>query len=170
MRIRLITEEDAEAYRELYLRLDEETPYRLYEPGERPRELQGFCEEIGRFTGGGQGAIVVAEEEETGRLVGYLQAIGRPQRRIRHVVSINIAILQSHTGRGIGGQLFAFLEDWARQHGVLRLDLTVMENNPNAHKLYQRLGFAEEGVKRRSMRFGDTFVDEIYMSRWLGDA
>lgn len=168
MCIRLIRPGDAEAYRTLNLQLDAETPYRLYEEGERRGDIEEFAGEIERFCAQPQSAIIVAEDERDGRLVGYLQAIGRPQRRIRHVVSINVGILQSHTGRGLGAQLFAYLEQWAHQNGVLRLDLSVMQNNPNAQKLYRRLGFAEEGIKRRSMRLGNEFVDEIYMSKWLG--
>ncbi|MDL2220006.1 GNAT family N-acetyltransferase, partial [Ruminococcaceae bacterium OttesenSCG-928-O06] len=147
--------------------LDEETPYRLYEPGERNAALAGFAEEIQRFLAVPSGTILVAEEED-GRLVGYLQAIGRPQARLRHVVSINVGILQSHTGRGLGAELFTFLEEWARTAGVHRLDLSVMTTNPRALKLYQKLGFAREGVKRRSMLVGGEYVDEILMAKWLG--
>lgn len=169
MVIRLINSQDAQAYRALCLALDGESDFRLYAPGERATQLSGFEDEILRYSNMPQSAIIVAQSEETGELVGYLQAIGRPQLRIRHVVSINIGILRSYTGQGLGGQLFAYLEAWAHKNGVLRLDLTVMANNPNAQKLYQRLGFQTEGIKKRSMRFDDTFIDEIYMSKWLGE-
>lgn len=165
--VRLMTPEDLAAYRDLYLQLDVETPYRLYEPGERPNTLAEFAPEVERFTNGQNGAVLLAQDEESGQLVGYLQAIRRPQRRIRHVVSINVALLQAYTGQGLGARMFSFLEDWARQQGVQRLDLSVMENNKNAYKLYCRLGFKDEGIKRRSMRFGDTYVDEITMAKWL---
>lgn len=167
MIIRSIRPEDAPAYRDLYLQLDKETDFRLYEAGERPPALEGFTEEIERFLSIPQSNIIVAEDEETGRLAGYLQAIGRTQKHIRHVVSINIALLQCYTGQGLGGKLFAYLEDWARTQGIRRLDLTVMENNPNAKKLYEKLGFQHEGVKKRSFLLNDTFIDEYYMAKWL---
>ena len=56
---------------------------------------------------------------------------------------------------------------WAKEKSIYRLDLSVMTNNPNAIKLYCRLGFKEEGVKEKSMRFGNGFIDEIYMSKWI---
>lgn len=167
MRIRSITELDAEAYRRLYRQLDAETPFRLYEEGERTGDMADYEAEIKRFITTLQSNIFVAEEEETGVLVGYLQAIGRTPRRVRHVVSINIAILQSHTGQGLGAKLFAALEEWAAGHGIHRLDLTVMQNNQPAQKLYTRLGFATEGIKKASMKLDSEYIDEIYMYKWL---
>lgn len=168
MDIRLLRPEEAEAYSELCLQLDRETPFRLYEVGERDGETAAYVADTRRFVQSPHSAIIVAADEETGALAGYLQAIGRPQRRIKHVVSINVAILQAYTGQGLGGRLFAFLEDWARQKGVKRLDLTVMQNNLPAQKLYRRLGFVEEGVKRGSICLNGAYIDEIYMSKWLG--
>jgi RimJ/RimL family protein N-acetyltransferase len=98
-----------------------------------------------------------------------LQAIGRTHRRIRHVVSINIAILQACTGQGLGGKLFGAMEEWARQCGIVRLDLSVMVNNIPAQKLYQKLGFVREGIKRGSMFVDGEYTDEYYMCKWLKD-
>lgn len=167
LRIRGIQSTDAEKYRALCDKLDRETVYRLYEPGERSRDIESYIEEIERFRANPTSKILVIEEKDTGELVGYLQAIGRPQRRVRHVVSINVAILRKYTGKGLGAQLFSALEDWARRHGVLRLDLSVMENNPNAIKLYEKLGYRREGIKRRSMCIDGVYINEIYMAKWL---
>lgn len=167
MIIRGIVPEDAPAYRELCLALDGETSFRLYEPGERSHDLEGFREEIERFCASSQSNIFVAEDAETNQLMGYLQAIGRPQRRISHVVSINIGVLLAYTGQGIGKRLFSALEEWAMGQGIHRLDLTVMETNPGALRLYERLGFEREGIKRCSMQVDGAWIDEIYMSKWL---
>lgn len=167
MRIRDIEATDAAVYRELNQTLDAETSFRLYEPGERSEALTEYAAEIERFLQNPQSNIIVAEDEATGKLVGYLQAIGRTQRRIRHVVSVNVAILQAYTGQGLGGQLFASLETWAKAHSVHRIDLTVMQNNLPAQKLYEKLGFAREGLKRSSMYVDGEYIDEIYMSKWL---
>ena len=166
MRIRHIDLSDAAAYGSLCRRLDGETVFRLYEPGERAERMDIYQEEIQRFLSNSQSTIFIAEEEP-GILVGYLQAIGREAKRIRHVISVNVGILQEYTGKGIGGRLFAELESWAGKKGIRRIDLTVMESNIPAQKLYHRLGFVVEGIKRRSMRIGETYVDEIFMSKWL---
>jgi RimJ/RimL family protein N-acetyltransferase len=165
--VRAITEADICEYYELSLKLDEETPFRLYEPGERPRDPDLFFRETAEFLKNPHSNIFVAEKDA--RLVGCLQATGRTVRRIRHVVSINIAILQVYTGHGLGGKLFGATEEWARQNGIKRLDLSVMLNNIPAQKLYQKLGFVREGIKRGSMFIDGEFIDEYYMCKWLED-
>ena len=167
MCVRAITEADISAYYELSLKLDEETPFRLYEAGERSRDPDLFFKEITDFLKNPCSNIFMAEKD--GRLVGYLQATGRTPRRVRHVVSINIAILQVYTGQGLGGKLFGAVEEWARQTGIIRLDLSVMVNNIPAQKLYQKLGFAREGIKRGSMFVDGEYIDEYYMCKWLED-
>ena len=166
MQIRPLEPADFPAYHALCTQLDEETIFRLYEPDERPNSLETHQKETERFLASSQNIILVAEKQP-GVLVGYLQAIGREPKRIRHVISVNIGILQAYTGKGIGGRLFSALEEWAKGRGVRRIDLTVMENNAPAQKLYHRLGFEVEGIKRRSMRIENEYVDEIYMSKWL---
>jgi RimJ/RimL family protein N-acetyltransferase len=167
MCIRAITEADIPAYYELSLKLDEETPFRLYEAGERPYDPGLFFRETTDFLRNPRSNIFVGEKDE--RLVGYLQAIGRSARRIRHVVSINIAILQAYTGQGLGRRLFGAMEEWARRTGIIRLDLSVMVNNISAQKLYQKLGFVREGTKRGSMFVDGEYIDEYYMCKWLKD-
>ncbi len=166
--IRGIQREDAEKYRALCNTLDRESIFRLYEPDERPSGIESYIEEIDRFLDSPNSEIFVIEKD--GEFIGYLQAIGRTQNRVRHVVSINIAILREYTGKGLGARLFAALEDWARERGIRRLDLSVMENNPNAIKLYEKRGFRREGTKRRSMRVDGSYVSEISMAKWLDDA
>jgi RimJ/RimL family protein N-acetyltransferase len=165
--VRAITEADIPAYYELSLKLDEETPFRLYEAGERPYDPAMFFRETAEFLKNPRSNIFVAEQDE--RLVGYLQATGRTPRRIRHVVSINAAILQAYTGQGLGGRLFGAVEEWARRTGIIRLDLSVMVNNIPAQKLYQKLGFVREGLQRGSMCVDGEYIDEYYMCKWLGD-
>ena len=165
MCVRAITEADIPAYYELSLKLDKETPFRLYEAGERPYDPDLFFRETTDFLKNPRSNIFVADKDD--KLVGYLQATGRMPRRVRHVVSINIAILQVYTGQGLGGRLFGAAEEWARQCGIKRLDLSVMVNNIPAQKLYQKLGFVREGIKRGSMFVDGEYIDEYYMCKWL---
>jgi len=63
--------------------------------------------------------------------------------------------------------LLAALEEWAQFNGYHRLELTVMESNVAAKKLYSKCGFVEEGVKRDSMKINGAYVNEFYMSKLL---
>ena len=49
-------------------------------------------------------------------------------------------MLQQFTGQGVGKQLMNKLESWAIESGIHRLELTVMEHNERAIKLYKAFG------------------------------
>ena len=66
---------------------------------------------------------------------------------------------------GLGSELMAELENWARAHGFTRLELTVMTDNEPAKRLYAARGFEIEGTKRRSLLVDGQYVDELYMSK-----
>ncbi len=50
--------------------------------------------------------------------------------------------------RGIGGELMAAMEEFARQQGVTALTLEVREGNAAARNLYKTWGFADEAIRR----------------------
>jgi RimJ/RimL family protein N-acetyltransferase len=163
--IRPIQEEDVEEFLDLANRLDEETSFRLLEPGERRTTVEGQREIIRRCQVGGHDAILVATWE--GRLVGYIAALGGKARRNRHRAEVVVAVLRAYGGRGIGTRLFEALEEWAAERGVHRLELTVMAHNERAIRLYERLRYEVEGRKRDSLFVDGSYVDEYCMAKWL---
>lgn len=165
IKVRQIKSEDAEKYMNLYSKLDEETTFRLYEPNERKVSLTEQVAEIENIINNNNSTIIVAEDGD--ELVGYLSAFGRNQNRVKHTVTIGIAILQSHVGKGIGTMLFKELEIWAKAHNKHRLELTVMENNPSAYKLYRKMGFEDEGIKKDSLFVNGEYINDIYMSKLI---
>lgn len=165
IKVRPINVEDVEKYMKLFSKLDEETNFRLYEPGEKQITISEQEKEINQLINSDNSIIFVAEDEN--ELVGYLGAYGRNQNRIKHTVTIGIAILQSHVGKGIGTMLFQELESWAKNHNIRRLELTVMENNPSGQALYKKMGFEVEGLKKDSLYINGEYIDDIYMSKLL---
>jgi RimJ/RimL family protein N-acetyltransferase len=160
-----IRESDAEEFLALSNRLDEETAFRLFEPGERRTTVEEQREIIGRCQTGENDVILVAECD--GQLVGYIAAIGGKYRRNRHSVHVVVAVLQSFAGQGIGTKLFEELEKWAGECQLHRLELTVMAHNERAIRLYKRMGFEIEGRKRHSLLVNGSYVDEYCMSKLL---
>jgi len=59
------------------------------------------------------------------------------------------------------------LEEWAQQHHIHRLELTVMAHNNAGVALYKKQGFEIEGTKRHSLLINGQYVDEFYMSKLL---
>jgi RimJ/RimL family protein N-acetyltransferase len=163
--IREIQEDDAEAFLALCNLLDEETDFRIYEPGERRTAVEDQRRIIRRILAWDNHTILVAEQD--GALIGYLAAYGGKFRRNWHCAQVVVAVLQAHTGKGIGTQLLIELECWALEREVQRLELTVMTDNPRAIALYKKMGFEIEGLKRRALRVDGLYVDEYVMARLL---
>ncbi len=165
MLVRTARESDAEALLWLLTRLDEETRFMMYEPGERTttvREQQALLRDVLAST---NATVLLAEED--GRPVGLLEATGGAFLRNRHVVHLVIGVLKGYAGRGIGSALMEKMELWARERGIHRLELTVMAHNPRAVALYEKAGFAIEGTRRHSMLLDGSYVDEHYMAKLL---
>ncbi len=165
MNIRPIRESDAEKFLRLGKWLDEETQFMMLEPGERTLSVEEQGERIRSVLSHDNQMIFVAENE--GQLVGFLGAYGGGFRRNRHSAYIVIGILQDYAGQGIGRQLFEALEQWAIRQQLHRLELTVMCHNERAIRLYRKMGFQTEGVKRDSLWINGNYVDEYYMAKIL---
>lgn len=61
---------------------------------------------------------------------------------------LTIAVRQAHWGRGIGSALLDALVTAARDRGCAEVFLEVRADNPRAHGLYRRRGFADIGIRR----------------------
>jgi RimJ/RimL family protein N-acetyltransferase len=166
MVIREIKPEDAEQFIFLIKRVESEADFMLMEAGERkttPEQQQKQLENIQKLS---NSTIFVAENEE-GKLIGYLIAIGGSVRRTKHSAYLVIGILENYRGRGIGTSLFQKLEEWATKSNISRLELTVVTQNEPGIALYKKSGFEIEGLKRKSLLVDDNFYDEYLMSKLL---
>ena len=163
MAIRDAVERDAAALLELKLALDRETPLMMFEPGERSENIDEARQEIRDRIAEPNSALIVAD---CGRgLCGYIEAVGAPFRRRRHVATIVAGVDARYRGAGIGSRLFDALTAWSNQAGVRRLELTVMSHNAQAIRLYERYGFVREGELRCSMYVDGEWVDEFLMAK-----
>jgi RimJ/RimL family protein N-acetyltransferase len=165
MIIREIKIEDAENLISLIKQVEAESKFMLMEAGERttsPEQQRKHIERIGRQT---NSTILVAEKE--GKLVGYLYVIGGSAEKTKHSAYIVIGILETYRGLGIGTNLFQHLEEWALNHHISRLELTVVTQNEAGVALYKKSGFEIEGTKRNSLLIDGKYVDEYYMAKLI---
>lgn len=75
----------------------------------------------------------------------------------------NIAVHQSHRGRGIGERLLLELMSRGSARGARRMTLEVRRSNLPAQQLYLKLGFVARGVRKGY--YTDTREDAIVMWR-----
>jgi RimJ/RimL family protein N-acetyltransferase len=68
-------------------------------------------------------------------------------------------------GRGLGTEaLSLFLGYGFEQLGLHRISLDVLEFNPRARRVYDKVGFVAEGVLREEHRWGDEWIDDTLMA------
>ncbi len=168
MIIRTIKQDDAEAFYRMMCLLDEETNFMMYEPGER--EMRGQNPErlnaCIAAAASGQDFMQIAVNDDS-EIVGFLHAERGKLNRILHTAYIVVGIRQSYRHQGIGAEFFRRLEEWAKSGGLVRLELTVECANTDALKLYEKQGFLIEGIRSKSMKVNEKFVDEYYMAKIL---
>lgn len=104
MLIRKIKPEDAENFICLIKRVESEANFMLMEAGERKTTTDQQRKQLERIEQQSNSTIFVAEQEQ-GKLVGYLIAIGGSVRRTKHSAYLVIGILEEYRGRGIGTSL-----------------------------------------------------------------
>lgn len=159
--------QDVENYWNLLNSLDNETNYMMYEPKEREQRtnIQELRDDIQSNVINGKDFLQVALVDN--KIVGYIRAERGKFNRIYHTAYIVIGVLKNYSGKGIGTTLFQDLDKWAKENGIIRLELTVEYHNKAAIHLYEKNGFQIEGVRKKSMLVNGTFVDELYMAKIL---
>lgn len=101
-----------------------------------------------------------------GRIVGVAGFYGQPAgTRVSHSATFFLYVEPACWGRGIGSEEIRFLEDEARARGYRRLECMVAGTNPRAERLYRRLGYEREGVKRQAFAIDGRFEDLILMGK-----
>jgi RimJ/RimL family protein N-acetyltransferase len=153
---------DAHALVELAREVGEEREAWLLTSGEwrTPAEERRYLRAVRRSR---DAAVFVAED--AGGVVGRLSVARDPHPSSHHVADLGLMISRSHRRRGIGLALMEAAEGWARSVGIEKLELHVFPHNAPARTFYARLGYREEGVRRRHYRRGADYLDAILMAK-----
>ncbi len=105
-----------------------------------------------------------------GCVVGWCDVLPIARPTQAHSGILGVGISSEHRGRGIGTALIQAALANAKAAGFTRVELTVRENNKRAIALYERLGFAHEGVKRNAVRVDGKYENLLCMALLLGEA
>ena len=166
MTIRPITANDTGPFFEMMCRLDGETDFMLYEPGERREKTKDTSllrEKIESSVSAGDLFLIAVADG--GEPVGFISAERGRLNRVRHTAYIVVGLFTEYRRRGIGTEFFRRLDQWARSSGVTRLELTVECANEAAIKFYEKSGFKIEGTRSQSMKVNGVLTDEFYMGK-----
>lgn len=99
-----------------------------------------------------------------GRIVSMSTIEPGDKKRIRHVGRLGISILPDYRRIGLGTVIMEILVEWAAAHPVIeKLALGAWASNAPAIRLYQKMGFAEEGRKIRDVKFASGYYDDCVL-------
>lgn len=134
-----------------------------------PEEARAQAREFTELEETHAGIALLAEVG--GEIAGAAMIRRQPRKRIKHVGHIGIGIAPGYQGLGLGRALMEGLIAWARAqpgNAVSRVDLFVFADNTKAIRLYESLGFVEEGRRRRAVRYEDgRETDDLIMGMLL---
>ena len=166
MSIRAANINDSAQLISLFKALDHESTFMLLDPKERDTSLENQQKQMVNFTDSNSQVMLIKENEDT-ELVGFIVGVAGNFIRNKHSLYCVLGVVNKYQGKGIGRSLLTGLEEWANNHGIHRIELTVMEHNLKAIKLYESFGFIREGIKRDSICIAGEYINELYMSKLL---
>jgi GNAT superfamily N-acetyltransferase len=93
------------------------------------------------------GQVLVADVD--GEIAGYVTMLNRVQSddlddgNLEFGLIADLLVRKAYRGTGLGRELIAAAESFAKEHGVRWLRISVMAQNAAARKLYASTGFSE---------------------------
>ena len=101
-------------------------------------------------------------------VVGWCDILRQVLPTKAHCGALGMGVLPTFRGRGVGLRLITALLDRAWAANLVRIELSVRTDNARALALYERVGFAREGLARDAIRVDGTYHDVLRMAllRW----
>ncbi len=85
----------------------------------------------------------------------------------RHTVTFGIMTAQEARGKGVATTLINFFIDFAKKEGFKKITIQVMGSNPAVLKLYNKLGFVEEGRLKKEFFIDGEYIDDCILAFYL---
>jgi RimJ/RimL family protein N-acetyltransferase len=151
---------DGRALARLFAEVRAEGRWLVTVPGALSDPSEGFwiAEMIRRH----EQLAIVAEAD--GEIVGNVLVSTDRNVPTEHIGTLSICVASDWRDVGIGSELVAGAQSWARARGLRKLALGVFPDNDRAIAVYERAGFVREGLRRAQYRSGDGFRDELLMA------
>lgn len=160
--IRQARPEDAARLLEYVNRVTGETDFLAFGAGNLDWPVEKERRFIEDYRSADNKVLLVAEV--AGDIAGVAGFTGDDRQRLRHGGELGVMVSRWYWGLALGSALMGSVIEWARGSGVVRkLGLRVRVDNERALRLYERLGFAREGLVTRQFLVDGTFYDGYLM-------
>jgi len=166
--IRRVRIEDAAGFRRFEPEQLGETPYLLKQPQDVAAKEE-ITRRLTELVGDPTCFSLVATLPHDGgeRIVGYAVASREPPSRMHHNAIVMICLLRAHWGRGIGQNMAAQIEAWAREVKVHRLTAALCAHNARALRFAAAQGFVQEVFSPRYAVIDGRAVDRVRLGKVL---
>ena len=112
------------------------------------------------YDDGLQGYYIVKDKND---VIGYVRIAN--YSKINKRVMIGVDIAPEFSVKGYATNVYKYMIEFLfRDFDLNKISLEVLATNERAIKLYTKLKFKFEGIKRQDILKGDAFVDSIIMS------
>lgn len=99
-------------------------------------------------------------------MVGIIVLVLNVRRKMKHIANINsMYVKPAFRNQGIAYNLLEYAESIAKSNFVERLNLSVVDTNIKAIKLYQKFGFVEYGIEPDTIKVDDNYYSLKLMSK-----
>jgi RimJ/RimL family protein N-acetyltransferase len=102
-----------------------------------------------------------------GEIIAVGDISGPSLPRLRHSGDLGLSVKKLWWNVGVGTAILQYLIDWAKSVEKEKINLQVKEDNAYAIKLYEKMGFKEEGRISRGMYINEKFYALIWMGLQL---
>ncbi|SHO46816.1 GNAT family N-acetyltransferase [Desulfopila aestuarii] len=103
------------------------------------------------------------------KIVGQLSFSRYSKPEYVHGGKFGMSVSPDHWRNGIGSRLLEYLESWAIENEVEKLELEVWSNNENAICLYKKKGYEVEGSRKNAIKANGQVLDVILMGKILAN-
>lgn len=116
-----------------------------------------------------RGIFHVAERRQDGSTVGFqtIEPFATYTRAFDHVAVMGTFVDLSQQRQDIGRRLCKVTFESARRKGYKKIFTYLRADNPPALAFYLELGFRIVGTAQKQAKFGDRYVDEIIIEKFL---
>jgi RimJ/RimL family protein N-acetyltransferase len=151
---------DGRALARLFAEVRKEGRWLITTPGSVSEPSEAFW--IAEMIRAAEHLVLVAEADA--EVVGNVLVSVDRGVATEHIGVLSITIAHDWRDVGIGSEMVAAAQDWARERGLRKLSLGVFPDNERAVAVYEKRGFVREGLRRQQYRSGDLFRDEVLMA------
>jgi putative acetyltransferase len=101
------------------------------------------------------------------QVVGWADILTPWQDTLSHRGTLGMGVLPEYRRQGIGEALLRACIEKAKSKDITRVELETRADNLPSIRLYEKIGFVQEAVKRNAMKFDGVYFDTLQMSLLL---